>query len=516
MANTIINNPDEPWKDFQEDTEMGWGETLVTGAEQLPSSTLGVAGHIYEAVTHPIETGTAIIKLMSGGLQNLLGDDISNFINEKGQLIGLGDDSKDKEIASAVGQHFKDKYGSEDAIKKAIATDPASVMMDVALVFTGGGALVSKVGEVSKISQLSNAGNTMKNVAGYVDPLSLTVKAAGGLYQGGKLAAKEGFGMSTGAGSQSFSEAFKAGKTGGETSKQFLQHMRKDKPMEDIVNLAQKDLEIIKKQKQAEYKANKKTWIKDKKILDFNGIDKTLIKVKKLVSFKGKTINVEGERVLNEINAIIKEWKQFNPKAYHTPEGLDKLKQKVWEVVQSASADNMAAQALGKTVYNSIKETIAKQSPGYSQAMKQYQEATELVQQIQKTFSFKDKKTNIDTAIRKLQSLMRDNVSTNYGNRLNLGRTLEEAGHSFMPAIAGQQLKSWSPRGIQRAGVVPIATGMATGSLPLMGASVAATSPRLIGEITHALGKGSNLLPKVQYSGIQALLESLYQIQETK
>ena len=515
MANTIINNPDEPWKDFQEDTEMGWGETLVTGAEQLPSSTLGVAGHIYEAVTHPIETGTAIIKLMSGGLQNLLGDDISNFINEKGQLIGLGDDSKDKEIASAVGQHFKDKYGSEDAIKKAIATDPASVMMDVALVFTGGGALVSKVGEVSKISQLSNAGNTMKNVAGYVDPLSLTVKAAGGLYQGGKLAAKEGFGMSTGAGSQSFSEAFKAGKTGGETSKQFLQHMRGDKPMDDIFNLAQKDLEIIKKQKQAEYKANKKTWIKDKKILDFNGIDKTLIKVKKLVSFKGKTINVEGERVLNEINAIIKEWKQFNPKAYHTPEGLDKLKQKVWEVVQSASADNMAAQALGKTVYNSIKETITKQSPGYSQAMKQYQEATELVQQIQKTLSLGDK-TKIDTAIRKLQSLMRDNVSTNYGNRLNLGRTLEEAGHSFMPAIAGQQLKSWSPRGIQRAGVVPMATGIATGSLPLMGASVAATSPRLIGEITHALGKGSNLLPKVQYSGIQALLESLYQIQETK
>ena len=89
-----------------------WKETLIEGAINMPQSTAKLAGHVYDAVTSPIETGKTVIKLLSGGLQNILGDDISNYINDAGMMIGLGDDRPDAEMASKVGEYYSNKYGS--------------------------------------------------------------------------------------------------------------------------------------------------------------------------------------------------------------------------------------------------------------------------------------------------------------------------------------------------------------------------------------------------------------------
>jgi hypothetical protein len=87
---------------------------------------------------------------------------------------------------------------------------------------------------------------------------------------------------------------------------------------------------------------------------------------------------------------------------------------------------------------------------------------------------------------------MRNNVNTNYGNRLDLAGKLEAAGgQEIMPAIAGQALNSWTPRSIQGlAASSPAMIGSyAFGGMPGVIANAALTSPRLAGEASYGIGK---------------------------
>ena len=118
--------------------------------------------------------------------------------------------------------------------------------------------------------------------------------------------------------------------------------------------------------------------------------------------------------------------------------------------------------------------------------MKDYSEASELVKEIERSL-VGNQKTAADTAMHKLQSLMRNNVNTNYGNRLDLARTLESKGADILPAVAGQAMNTWTPRGLQSAA----SGGALLAAYPTGGASLAAlpfTSPRLVGEAAYGLG----------------------------
>ena len=121
--------------------------------------------------------------------------------------------------------------------------------------------------------------------------------------------------------------------------------------------------------------------------------------------------------------------------------------------------------------------------------MKAYTEATDQIKEIQKTLSL-DINASVDTQLRKLTSLMRDNVQTNYGQRVKLGKQLEEAGGEiFMPGIAGQALSSITPRAIQGALTLPTSlAGYSVGGFPAVAASLLSSSPRVMGETAFATG----------------------------
>ena len=91
--------------------------------------------------------------------------------------------------------------------------------------------------------------------------------------------------------------------------------------------------------------------------------------------------------------------------------------------------------------------------------------------------------------MRKLQSLMRNNVNTNYGNRLELAGTLEDNGADIMNAVAGQAASSLTPRGLQ--GLAATGAGVASLANPATLAVLPFTSPRLMGELAYGLGSVS-------------------------
>ena len=112
---------------------------------------------------------------------------------------------------------------------------------------------------------------------------------------------------------------------------------------------------------------------------------------------------------------------------------------------------------------------------------------------------------------------MRNNVQTNYGQRINLGKELEAAGgREMMPALAGQAMSEITPRGLQRATAVPSLYGaFSTGGLPAAAGMAAVSSPRLMGEMLYGAGRAgkgvstvTNLLPDVNY---QSIMNPTYQ-----
>jgi hypothetical protein len=122
--------------------------------------------------------------------------------------------------------------------------------------------------------------------------------------------------------------------------------------------------------------------------------------------------------------------------------------------------------------------------------MQEYSEASDTIKEIERALSL-GQKASADTAMRKLQSLTRNNVNTNYGNRLDLAKTLEAGGgNEILPSISGQAMSSWTPRGLAGLGG-PATLGIAAAmSNPYALAALPFQSPRTIGTLLYGTGQG--------------------------
>lgn len=311
------------------------------------------------------------------------------------------------------------------------------------------------------------------------------VKVAG---EAGKLTsravsgfAKNALGMTTGAGAETFGTAYRAGKEGGTS---FLDNMRGNVPMTDVLDGAKDALSKMRIERGNQYRSGMVDIAKDKSVIDFAPIDSAVNSLKTMGSFKGQVINKNAAGTVDEITGIVSQWKGLNPAEYHTPEGLDALKKSIGDV-RDATQFGTPGRKAADTAYNSVKAQIDLQAPTYAKVMKDYSQASNALTEIEKALSLGNK-ASADTSMRKLQSLMRNNVNTNYGNRLELAKTLESNGAEILPAVAGQAASSFTPRGLQ--GLAASGAGVASFMNPAALAALPFTSPRLMGELSYGLG----------------------------
>lgn len=467
--------------------ERSWGDVAGSAAANFIPSAINVGKGLYESVTNPIETAKGVIDIGAGALQNALPERLVQMI---------GEDKESRQKASAVGDFYKQRYGSMEGFKEALATDPAGVMADASTVLTGGGAAAAK------IPMLAKTGQVMAKAGSAVDPLAAALRATKTVASGtGNLiggAATKYAGLASGVGEEPIKQAYQAGKAGGKQAEAFVENMRGNVPMQDVLETAKTDLAAMGQQKQAAYRQDMQSIRGDKSVLDFADIDNALAQAAGRTEFKGQVIKQGAANKVQEAREIVDNWKSLDPAQFHTPEGLDALKQQVGDILESIPFEQKNARASVGEVYNSIKGSISKQAPKYAEVMKDYAEASDTIKQIEQALSL-GKKSSADTSMRKLQSLMRNNVQTNYGNRLKLAQALEEAGgQQIMPALAGQSLSEWTPRGLQRA--TAVGTSLAAGSVgtPALGAAnLAASSPRLVGETALKAGQLAGGLRKM-------------------
>jgi hypothetical protein len=321
-----------------------------------------------------------------------------------------------------------------------------------------------------------------------------TVASKGGELLGSLL--RKGAGISTGAGEEAFKQAYKAGK---ETNPEFLANMRGQAPMEDVLNSAKANLADMRAAKNASYRSGMEDITSDKSVLSFKEIDSKLKEATNVGSFKGETTNPNAIKALQDIKKSVNRWKSLDPAEYHTPEGMDALKQRIGAILEDIPYGTKARN-IADNIYHSVKDTIKTQAPKYDEVMKDYSQSSELIREIEKSLSLGNK-SSVSTGLNKLQSLMRNNVISNYGYRQELANKLmDEGGRNIMPGLAGQALSSWTPRGIVGQGL-DVGAGLSVlgglTNLPATAVTMATTSPRLMGETAYKAGQIAAKTPKM-------------------
>lgn len=448
-----------------ENKNLTWSEVGESALKNIPSSAVNMASGITEAITSPIETGKTIAKIGAGAVQKLTGG------------------GKYEPYAEAVRDFFKERYGGIENIKETISKDPVGFAADLSSVLTGGGAIASKV------PKLTGAASKISTVGKVIDPISIGMKTASktlsGIGKGASYLAPEVLGVTTGAGSEAIKSAFEAGKVG---EKSFLKSLRSDADISEIITDAKNALTKMKSKEVSNYLSDMKNIKNDKTILNFDNIDNAISGAIDRAQFKGQTLNKETLDKVNNAKNLIDNWKSLDPVEFHTPEGLDALKKQVGDILEDIPFEKKNARAAVGGIYNSIKDTINNQAPNYSKIMKRYEDALGEIKEIEKTLSLGNK-ASIDTALRKLQSVVKNNVQTNYGQRLNLVKSLEEKGGSdIINRLSGQSLSALLPRGLLSSS---LGAGVGIGSIignPSMLLSAPLFLPRAVGEAAYGLG----------------------------
>lgn len=456
----------------QAEPEKTWPQALMSGVASFPGSVYGLGEGLVKAVASPVETLTFAQQLSRGIVQRVL---------PAGLVDALGRDERGDQFYDAVAEHFINKYGSEEGFKNAVANDPAAILADLSTILTGGGSIISK------IPGFASAGSKISSAGAAIEPLSATTKAVLPLVSSAVTGLSGGL---TGVGSDPIKQAFRAGQEGGEASSLFTSNLRGTAQPTDIVDTARAALASIRAQASKTYRENMAGVSNDKTVLSLDDTINSLNdSFNKFAAYKGQIKNQSVAGALQSVDNKVQQWLKLDPDQFHTPEGLDQLKQSIGEILDGLPAENRTAYAAVKQVYDSVKKSVAQQAPDYAVAMDNYSKSADLLREMERALSLGNK-ASADTALRKLTSLMRNNVNTNYGERLRLGQMLDEAsGGQVMPAVSGQALSTVMPRGIQFATGPALTSSLAlTGQLPQAVMAGVVSSPRVAGEVAHGIG----------------------------
>jgi len=492
-------NKDQDWEGSSGKIQYNWGDVPVKAAENFIQSLGRVAVGTANALIHPIDTTQGVLNVANSAVQQALPDSINEL------LYKIKPSLKDnKELINNIGSVLKEKIGDENAIKRTLAENPAEVLSFIA-------PIVGGVGKLSGISTLQKAGSVL-------DPLStaarITSKGIG--YVAPKLGSMLGKGIATygtHTGSDTLNDAARAGVIGGKKLEDFTSNMRGTADMNDMVEEAATALKTMRKESRNKYNQGLSNVRSDTTVLDFQPIIEGAKEAIAAGRYKGVSIDSSAANIQGKIFGEIKKWAKLDPEEYHTAGGFDALKRKIGDI-RSTTQAGTPARVAADTIYHSIKNEIVKQHPLYRDVMEESAKRIKESKGIEKQFSLSEKQLeNPDTAIRKFQSIPRNNANTNYGNRLRDALKLERAGaENLISKANAQALSSFQPRGL--AGTITgglAGLGIGTGN-PLLALPVLLSSPRAAGEIAVGLGittrKLKNLAKTAEGKGL--IVDYLY------
>jgi hypothetical protein len=169
---------------------LSWGEVGTQAIQNLGPSAKNLATGLGTAVMHPIDTTGSLLNLGAGALQNILPEQLVNFVNQvdANNPKAIQAAKRATDTANAVGGFYAQRYGTIDGLKRAIAQDPVGVAADFSTLLTGGAGAVGKIGKVAESANLpmvakpANIGaNALRTAANVTNPINALVAPATGV-----------------------------------------------------------------------------------------------------------------------------------------------------------------------------------------------------------------------------------------------------------------------------------------------------------------------------------------------
>ena len=463
-----------PWEKYStpeenpDATKLSWSQVPLQAVENIPSSGLQFLKNTAQPFIHPIDTAKNIGRLGLGAAEK----------------AGISPTTGHEQYADAAWKSLVDRYGGMDQLKKTIAEDPVGFAGDLSMIFTGGETALARL--PGELGEAAKAAGTVGRAA---NPLTLPMKAA---EKSGDIASQVVGGLGTHTGAEGLKGAFKAGQEGGEAGEAFRANMRDPEVHQSkIVTQARAALNDVRQERSAQYQKGMKAIGRSNDVLSFDDVDKAMGESSKIKSFKGIDISPSTAKVREKIAGAIAAWKKLPDAEYHTPAGFDALKQYIGDIKDSLEF-NTPERKVAEEAYGAIRNTIVKQAPEYAKVMKDYEQASGMLDELTKTLSL-GRKASEDTSLRKLLSTTRSNVNTNFGKRADLAKELGKRDPTLLPSLAGQSLSPWTPQGLGKLGGTALLGGGYLNPAVLAGAPF--MSPRIMGEASHGLGRAAGKIP---------------------
>jgi hypothetical protein len=163
----------DQWRDVQgfsgqagqPQREYSWGEVPLQALRSFPSSLGGVYKDTLSALASPIETGKAMAQMLGGAAISAL--------PEGGQqwLMSVANDPQKMQesidMARAAGGQIAQDYGTSAGFRRKLAEDPAAVLADFSILFSGGAAATARAAPTA-----SSALRVAENLTNPFVPLS--------------------------------------------------------------------------------------------------------------------------------------------------------------------------------------------------------------------------------------------------------------------------------------------------------------------------------------------------------
>lgn len=437
--------------------------------------------------------------------------DLPQTIEGVAQVVGGAAGLSDPAAFEAVKTYYKDRYGTTAGFKEALRTDPASIMADVAGVFTGGATLGAKTanlaGKVSKIAALSNAARSMSGfatTAAKLDPMYAAGKMAGlGLNTAKAVGEQAAIGIPSRLAGVTPTETKQAIQAGREGSQPFLDQLEGVGSPVDPANAAENALSELYQGRSLNYQRRMARMNKTEAVT-FDDVDKALQATRDIGQHKGIDIS-SASGVWDEVYDKVAE---FRDAGLSTIEDFDKLKQAV-RTIGTKYPLGTPQYKVAKDVAQAIGKTIEAKAPVYANIMKDYRVASDVLADVKATISSGAAST--DTVLNKLRR-----VASGKGPRGTTVLDLLEqtpSGKGLGNMLAGQALSGTEVKGLS--GAVAPAAAVATGDPTALAGLL--LSPRRLGRTAYSagelLGGVDNTVALAQRYGLDAATGKLTDLQ---
>lgn len=443
-----------------DERELTWGETARGAAKELLPSTGRMLADIGHAVTSPKETAGAVASLGKGAVSKVKG--------ALGTEQEPGKKAQDEEILDALLRHYTETYGSVKGFKKAAATDPASILMDVTTPLSG---LPGKAGALARLANpVEDAVRLAKGAA-----TSVAAPVARGLARstsGVPVALQK---VATAAGRVTTPAALRAA---------FTKFSSGTADAGDLFTTTQQAMRTLADDASTEFAASKAGQAAAARTPTFNQVDQAIIDAENDIRIGRRSSPVAfrtQSKILDDIKQLVAHMKA-DP-ASHNFIDFDKMKRAIRQI-GSDYGDTSGGSPATK-VANAVKAELSTISPEYVDLMESWQRHINDMNDLSKALG-QSRGTAASSALAKLLRASKTPRGENLIDKLSAVEPsipFMLAGSAMHPLTRGDFIGEMAKFG----GIGAVMANPAL--LPHIAAGALASSPRAVGVVNKAAGR---------------------------